>query len=48
MTLILLYGGIRDESDVVVYVEVEEWSWFASGFGNNQIIERVVLEKEGE
>ena len=43
VTFIFFYGGVRNETDVVVYIEVKEWTGLASGLGDNQIVECVVL-----
>ena len=45
VTFVLLYGGVRDEPHVVMDVEMEERARFASGLGDDQIVERVVLEE---
>ena len=46
MTFVFFYGGVRDEPHIVVHVEVEKGPRLASGLGDDQIVERVVLEKE--
>ena len=46
VTFVLLYGGVRDEPHVVVHVEMEERAGFASGLGDDQIVERIVLEEK--
>ena len=41
--LVLLHGGVRQKSDVVMHVEVEQRPGFASGLVHEEIVERVVL-----
>ena len=48
VTFVFFNGGVRDEPHIVVHVEVEERTRLASGLGDDQIVERVVLEKEKE
>lgn len=40
---VLLFGCVREETDVVMDVKVEQGTRFATGFVDYEIVERIVL-----
>jgi hypothetical protein len=41
--LVLLFASIGFGSHIVVYVPIEQWTALSASFGDDQIVERVVL-----
>ena len=46
MRLVLLHGGVVDQSDVVMHVKGEEWAALSTGLDDDEVIEGVGLRDD--
>lgn len=46
MRLVFLHSRVGEQTNVVVDVEIEQWTGLAAGFVHDEVVERVVLAKQ--